>query len=138
MRVVHGHSEGLGIALSNLTGLLRLEYAAGRGIGDVTSSNPPTFSIPFLLYGKEIVAYGLPLVFKVEPAILIKLTAAAKNTVMEGGFEFNFGGSTGFSAGLTGDLARASTFVKTNGNYARRLHRRLSRSVAVASSLAFS
>jgi hypothetical protein len=59
---------------------------------------------------------GLPLLVKLDFAVLLKLAAAAKNTIMEGGFEFNFGGSAGFSVSPTGDIARAATFVKSKGS----------------------
>jgi hypothetical protein len=79
------------ISLSRLKAHLKLTYTASRGTGPDAGGDPPTFHLPI---GIDYTVPGLvPVYFKVQLAVLVKLGLSSKNSVLRGGVDYDQSGS---------------------------------------------
>jgi hypothetical protein len=99
---------------------LKLTYTGARGTGPDSGGDPPVFHVPIGL-DYPVVVGGIPLYFKLQTAILVKLGMSSKNTVLRGGVEYDTSGSDtittkgkSFSDSASG--SNPSGMILDNGN----------------------
>ena len=86
-----GRITGSTISLSDLKSHLKLSYTASRGTGADSGGDPPVFRLPI---GIDYTVPGIiPIYFKVQLAVDIKLGLSSKNSVLRGGVEYDQDGS---------------------------------------------
>ena len=86
-----GRITGSTISLSDLKSHLKLTYTASRGTGPDSGGDPPVFRLPI---GIDYTVPGLvPIYFKVQLAVEIKLGLSSKNSVLRGGVQYDQDGS---------------------------------------------
>jgi hypothetical protein len=84
------------ITLSHLKAHLKLTYTASRGTGPDAGGDPPTFHLPI---GIDYTVPGLvPVYFKVQLAVLVKLGLSSQNSVLRGGVDYDQSGSDTISS----------------------------------------
>ena len=86
-----GRITNSSISLSQLKTHLKLTYTASRGTGADAGGDPPVFRLPI---GIDYTVPGLvPVYFKVQFALLVKLGLSSKNSVLRGGVQYDQSGS---------------------------------------------
>jgi hypothetical protein len=79
------------LSLSQMKTHLKLTYTASRGTGPDSGGDPPVFTLPV---GIDYTVPGIiPVYFKVQFALLVKLGLSSQNSVLRGGVDYNQAGS---------------------------------------------
>jgi hypothetical protein len=82
------------LAIKNLSGEAKINYTISRGQGDADKS-PPIFRVPLGVdYSVPVGPYGVPMYFKLQTALLLKLGAPSKNAVIRGGADVTTKGAS--------------------------------------------
>jgi hypothetical protein len=121
MTIDGGSVTNSNISIKNLNASLKMTYTIARGQGDAENS-PPVFRVPVAV-DYTIPIDGIPLYFKLQTALLLKLGVSSKNAVIRGGAQVTTAGGSEqinqsgkkVDAGGTGNQADATILGNDNG-----------------------
>lgn len=101
-----GRVTGTSIAIKHLNARAKMTYTIARGQGDAGQS-PPVFRVP-LGVDYAVPVYGIPMYFKLQTALLLKLGVSSKNAVIRGGADVSTTGSSTIAQGDAGGSTTGS------------------------------
>jgi hypothetical protein len=108
--------------VSNLKAHVKFTYTISRGEGGAEPADPPVIRLPIGVGVTYPTPSGIPLYFKLQIAVLLKLGVSSKNAVIRGGADVNAGGSDtitesggNVSGTESGDSVSATVLGRENG-----------------------
>jgi len=120
MKIDGGSVTNSNISIKNLDASLKMTYTLSRGQGDPGQS-PPVFRVPVAV-DYTIPVSGIPLYFKLQTALLLKLGVSSKNAVIRGGAQVSTAGAGQITqsgekvdAGGSGNQVDATILGNDNG-----------------------